>query len=161
MDQTEGKAEHAWDLMEKIGVAMFVTHGDGDGMRARPMAAHVKPDENAIYFLTDADAAKDHEVDENAAICIAFSDPKANKFVSVSGEAQVTNDRAKIKDLWSTWAKAYWDSADDPSIRLLRVTPESAEYWDAPGRAVAFVKMAAAAVSSTRPHIGENAKVKL
>jgi general stress protein 26 len=81
--------------------------------------------------------------------------------VSVSGDAAVSNDRAKIKELWSTPAKAWWDNPDDPSIRLLKVTPREAQYWDSPGTVVSYVKMLAAAVSDTRPEMGNNAKVNM
>jgi general stress protein 26 len=70
----------------------------------------------------------------------------------------VSNDRAKVKQLFSTPAKAWWDSADDPNIRVLKITPDDAEFWDSPGTVISFVKMAAAAVSNTRPAIGESAK---
>jgi general stress protein 26 len=45
--------ERAWDLMKKIGFAMLVTR-DGSKLRARPMAAYIGRDHNAIYFLSDA-----------------------------------------------------------------------------------------------------------
>ncbi len=53
------------------------------------------------------------------------------------------------------------DSAEDPSIRVLKVMPSSAEYWDSPGTVISYIKMAAAAVSNTRPDMGENAKVDM
>lgn len=45
--------ERAWALMKKIGFAMLVTR-DGSKLRARPMAAYVERDHDAIYFLSDA-----------------------------------------------------------------------------------------------------------
>jgi hypothetical protein len=47
------------------------------------------------------------------------------------------------------------------AIRLLRITPQDAEYWDSPGKIVSYVKMAAAAVSKSRPELGENEKVAM
>jgi general stress protein 26 len=73
----------------------------------------------------------------------------------------VSNDRVKIKELWGPIAKAWWSSPDDPNIRLLTVTPNDAEYWDSPGTVVSYVKMLAAAVSDTRPAMGENKKVAM
>jgi len=73
----------------------------------------------------------------------------------------VSNDRAKIKQLFSTEAKAWWDSADDPNIRVLEITPDDAEFWDSPGTVISYVKMAAAAATGTRPEIGENRKVSM
>ena len=81
--------------------------------------------------------------------------------MSVSGSAAVSNDRELIREIWSTPAKAWWESPDDPSIRVLKITPSFAEYWDSPGTVISYVKMAAAAVSSIKPDIGENEKVSL
>jgi general stress protein 26 len=77
----------------------------------------------------------------------------------VSGIAEVMDDRDKVRELWSTPAKAWWKSPDDPNIRILKVVPQDAQYWDSPGTIISYVKMAAAAMSSARPAMGENAKV--
>ena len=153
-------AERAWDLMKKIGFAMLVTR-DGDKLRARPMSAYLERENNAIYFLTDARNHKDDEIARNPGINLSFADASAQKYVSLTGTAVVSNDRARIKELFSTEAKAWWESADDPNIRVLKITPDDAEYWDSPGTVVSYVKMAAAAVTGTRPDIGENRKVSM
>jgi Pyridoxamine 5'-phosphate oxidase like len=70
-------------------------------------------------------------------------------------------DRAKISELFSTPAKALWDSAEDPNIRVLKITPEDAEFWDSPGSVISYVQMAAAAVTGRRPDLGDNRKVAL
>jgi general stress protein 26 len=154
------QADKVWNLIEKIPICMLVTH-DGVYIRARPMSAYVRRDENAVYFLTDTRRHKDEEIARDPRVCLAFVDSGDQAFVSISGAALVLNDRAKIKELWSLPARAWWDSADDPAIRLLRVTPHDAEYWDSPGEVVSYVKMAAAAVSKSRPALGENKKVAM
>jgi general stress protein 26 len=153
-------SDHAWELMEKIGFAMLVTQ-DGDQLRARPMSAFVERDSNAVYFLTDARRHKDEEIARHPKINLSFADPGDQKYVSLTGTAVISNDRAKIKELFSTPAKAWWDSADDPNIRVLKVTPNDAEFWDSPGSIVSYVKMAAAAVTGSRPDLGDNRKVTL
>jgi general stress protein 26 len=149
-----------WELADKIGFCMLAT-SDGSAIRSRPMSASVEQSENAFYFLTDVNNHKDDEIAREPNVNLAFADAKAMSFVSISGKAVVSNDRARIKELWSTPAKAWWDNADDPSIRILKVTPESAEYWDSPGKLVSMIKMAAAAVSDSKPDLGDNAKVTL
>lgn len=156
----DNDVDRVWTLMDKISFCMLSTR-EGDDIRARPMAAHTAREENAVYFLTDADSAKDADVARNPHVGLAFADAGGQKYVSVSGTAEVLNDRAKIKELWSTWAKAWWGGPDDPAIRLLKVTPKDAQYWDSPGTVVSYVKMLAAAVSSARPSVGDNAKVSL
>jgi general stress protein 26 len=152
--------DRVWQLMEKIGFAMLVTR-DGDKLRARPMSAYIERDNNAIFFLTDARRHKDDEIARNPSINLSFADASAQKYVSLTGTAVVSNDRAKIKQLFTTPAKAFWDSADDPNIRVLTFTPDDAEFWDSPGTVISYVKMAAAAVSNTRPEVGENRKVSM
>jgi general stress protein 26 len=159
-DNTARDAERAWDLMKKIGFAMLVTK-DGAKLRARPMSAYLERENNAIYFLTDARRHKDEEIARNPDINLSFADAGDQKYVSVTGTAVVSNDRAKIKQLFSTPAKAWWDSAEDPNIRVLKVTPDDAEFWDSPGSVISYVKMAAAAVTGTRPNLGDNRKVAL
>jgi general stress protein 26 len=146
--------------MSSIALCMLVTR-DGEAIRARPMSAHVERGENAVYFLGDARRQKEDEIDADPQVCLAFADPDGHKYVSVSGRAEVSNDRAKIKELWSLPARAWWESPDDPNIRLIRVTPADAEYWDSPGALVSYVKMAAAAVTGSRPDLGRNEKVSM
>jgi len=152
--------DRAWELMKKIGFAMLVTR-DGDKLRARPMSAYLERENNAVYFLTDARRHKDEEIARNSGINLSFADASDQKYVSITGTAIVSNDRAKIKQLFSTPAKAWWDSADDPNIRVLKITPDEAEFWDSPGTIISYVKMAAAAVTGARPEIGDNRKVEL
>jgi general stress protein 26 len=159
-DNTARDAERAWDLMKKIGFAMLVTK-DGTKLRARPMSAYLERENNAIYFLTDARRHKDEEIARNPDINLSFADAGDQKYVSVTGTAVVSNDRAKIKQLFSTPAKAWWDSAEDPNIRVLKITPDDAEFWDSPGSVISYVKMAAAAVTGTRPDMGDNRKVAM
>ena len=157
------RGEHVdriWDLAKKIGVCMFVTW-DGERQRARPLQANVDHDEHAIYFLTDVDSHKDEQVEKFPTVTLAFAHIPHSKYVSITGQATVSNDRAKIKELWSPFAQAWWPNADDPSIRVIKVVPEDAELWDSPGRIVTTISMLAAAVTRRAPRVGENAKVKL
>jgi general stress protein 26 len=159
--KTEDEAiNQIWDMMERIGFCMLSTRS-GEDIRARPMAAHPEPLENSIYFLTDVDATKDDEIARWPNVGLAFADSKGQKYVSVTGNAELSNDRERIRELWSTPAKAWWDNADDPAIRVLKITPKYAEYWSSPGTVVSYVKMLAAAVTDQRPDMGENAKVSM
>ena len=149
-----------WDLAEKISVAMLATW-DGRNPHARPMSAHIARDETAFYFLADKRHHKDEDIRKFPTVCLAFADASDHKYVSISGEASVSSDRAKIKELWSAWAKAWWDSPDDPNVCVLKVVPTEAEYWDTPGVVISSIKMAVAAATGSRPDIGENRKVAM
>ena len=149
-----------WELAKRIGIAMFVTW-DGKEQRARPLAATVEKDEGAIYFLTDINGEKDDQIAEFPHVSVSFADHKSSKYVALSGKATISNDRARIKELWSPFAKAWWDSPEDPAIRVIRMVPNDAELWDSPGRIVTTISMLTAVVTGRSPKIGENAKVVL
>ena len=150
--------DRVWELMARISICMLTTH-DGERIRSRPMAAFVRREEDAVYFLTDARHHKDEEIHDNPNVGLAFADGK--KFVSVTGHATVSPDKARIKELWGVAAKAWWDSPDDPNIRLLTVTPDDAEFWDGPGKIIGTIKMVAAAATHSRPDYGANRKVTM
>ncbi len=152
--------DRVWELMKKIGICMLASW-DGRELQARPMGAYVRYEENAIYFLADARHHSDDDIARYRKVCLAFADTGGQKYVSLAGDAEIFTDRAKIRELWGTPARAWWDSPDDPNIRLLKVTPLDAQYWDAPGTTIAYVKMAAAAMTGTRPNMGENRKVAM
>ena len=154
--------DRVWKLMEDIKYCMLVSHdGAGDTIRARPMDAHPDRAQDAILFLTDIRNHKDDEVEINDNVCLTFADNSGYRFVSVSGTANVMEDRAKIHELWSSGNHAFWESADDPNIRILKVRPHQAEFWDSPGKVVTAVKMAAAAMTGKTQDLGDNRKVTL
>ncbi len=160
MSEHQNDEDRVWALMKKIGFCMLSTRV-GDNIRARPMAAHVVPKDHAVYFLADAASEKDSEIDSNPNVSLAFADASANKYVAATGRAVVSNDRAKIHELWSTPAKAWWDNADDPQIRVIKVSLIDAQYWDSPGTIVSTIKMLAAAVGNQRPDMGRSVKVEM
>jgi general stress protein 26 len=160
MTDNTRNVDRVWELMKKIGFAMLVTR-DGDKLRSRPMSAHPERDENAIYLLTDARHHKDEEIARNPGVNLAFADSSGQKYVSVTGTATVSNDRARIKQLFSLPAKAWWRSADDPNIRLVTITPDDAEFWDSPGTVMSYARMAAAIVTGSRPNVGKDRKVSM
>ena len=139
---------------------MFVTW-DGEHQQARPLSSRVFRDEHAIYFLVSAEGHKNAQVEEFPTVNLSYADIGNMKYVSITGTAAITNDRAKITDLWSAFDKAWWDDENDPDIRLLTVTPERAELWDSPGKLVAFATMLTSAVTGAKLEFGDNATVKL
>jgi general stress protein 26 len=157
----EDEVARVWSLIEDISIAMVVTHAAGQSMRARPMAARADRTENAIYFLTDADAAKDDEIRRDENVCLAFVDASKHKYLSITGRGEILNDRDKIKRVWSVFDTAFWRDADDPAIRLLKIVPEQAEYWERAGVLATTIKMIAAQTVGGRPNLGANEKVDL
>jgi general stress protein 26 len=160
MSDSTRNIDRVWSLMKEIPVAMVVTRfGDGQGMRARPMAVRPDQKQGVIYFLTDVDGPKDVEVGRNANICLALADNKTQKYLSISGRAEIIEDKDRVRQIWSIYDKAFWTDENDSRIRILRVTPESAEFWEEAGRFVTVAKLVAASFSSERTSLGKSEKV--
>jgi general stress protein 26 len=87
--------DRIWELTKKIAFCMLATW-DGKELHARPMGAYVHREDNAIYFLTNADRAKTHEIERYRKVCLAFADTGAQKYVSLSGQAEILDDRSLV-----------------------------------------------------------------
>lgn len=157
---TEAAIDRIWKLMESVRFCMLSTW-NGEQLRTRPMGAFVRRSEGAVYFFTDLRAHKDEEIERFPQVCVGFADPGSQKYVSVSGSAEVMSDRAKIRELWSIPAKVWWDSPDDPNIRLIKIRPKEAEYWDSPGNAISSLKVAFTLATGVPTDYGEHKKVSM
>jgi general stress protein 26 len=160
MEELMSEVSRVWNLMKEIELCMMVTSA-GKRLRARPMAAQLRENDNEIWFLTDRRGGKDNEVDKDSQVCLAFSDG-SKKFVSCSGSITVSNNRDDIEAAWGPWAKAYWpDGPDDPNVLALCFVPEHAEIWEGHGAAAATIKMISAVATGSRPDMGDNTKVRM
>lgn len=166
-------ADRAWHLADKIKIALFTTW-DGEEQRIRPLTATVNREAHRIDFLVSARGGTTlaratgapaltlvEQVERFPTVTLAFADKGASDYVTIVGEAAVSNYRARIKQLWTPFAKAWWDSADDPDIRLVTVTPQSAEVWEGPNKLVAYAVMLAAAATGAKPAVGDHGAVRL
>lgn len=162
-DTTTAEAvDTVWDMMEDIRTCMLVTK-QGATLRGRPMHAFPARDEGCIWFLTDRRGHVDDELVRDPQGALTFANESRKDFLSVSGECEVLDDRAKVDELWNDAARAYWpDGKDDPNIRVLRFLPSDAEYWDGTASSILItLKMVAARITGTRADLGDNRKVPL
>ena len=131
--------EKVWTLIKDIRIALLVT-GDRDGrLHGRPMAAMNKDFDGDLWFASRDNAPKLDEIADNTHVLLAYSEPKDQNYVSVSGTARIVRDPATVKSLWSEPMRVWFPKGpDDPEIALIRVTVDSAEYWDAPSSAFVY-----------------------
>jgi general stress protein 26 len=162
MISQQNEIDHVWQVAEKIGTCMFVT-SLGPGLRARPMHALSDQHARCFWFITDLRGAKDEEIKVQPDVCLAFADTGSNTYLSITGHAEVLRDAARAKELWSNEAQAWWPKGPtDPDVRVLRVVPDNAEFWDTRGNSITVtLKLAAARISGRPPALGENKKVQM
>ena len=72
-------------------------------------------------------------------VLVNFADPRKQRFVTVTGRAEVVAERSKVEALWSETYRAWFpDGVKDDNVVLIRVEAEQAEYWDTPTSAVVY-----------------------
>jgi general stress protein 26 len=141
------------DLIEDYKICMLVTRDESEDMlRARPMAMQNERFGGTLWFFTDNRAHKTDEVEDERDVCLTFSDTDDETYISVSGKAFVSRDRAKMKELWQEGLRAWFpDGPEGEHVALLRVEATGAEYWDAPnGKLVQLFGLAKALATGER-----------
>ncbi len=158
MAEHDGHAR-VWEIVENVGVCMLTTRFAG-GLRARPLEARPDRDAGLIWFLTDARAHKDDEIEAASDVGLVFIDHADKAYLSITARAEVLRDPERAAKIWAQTDAVWWSGPDDPNLRVLRVTPSRAELWDGPSsRALAIYEFAKARLTGEKPNLGENRKV--
>ena len=157
----EESIEKLKELIEGIDFAMLTTLS-GDKLHSRPMSTQEFEFNGDLWFFTSDKTHKVEEINKDNRVNVAYAKPESNTYVSVSGTASLVKDRAKIEELWSPIFKAWFpEGLDDPSLALLKISVEDAEYWDSSNSALVqiagFVK---ALVTGQSADGGDHGKVK-
>ncbi len=151
-------------MIKNMDFGMLTTQDDDGTLRSRPMSTNGNVEfDGDVYFFTYASTHKVLEAQHNPQVNVAFSDPKNQNYVSLSGTASLLRDKAKMTELWQPQLKAWFPKGlDEPDIALLKVTGHKAEYWDSPSSAIAHAIGLVQTLATGKPaNVGENEKVSL
>jgi len=153
--------DRIWDAIDSIGTAMLVTR-DSTDLRCRPMATLPRRSSGVIWMIANRNDHKDDEIRKMPDVCLAFSKPGSNTYCSVSGKAEIVDDRSILEALWTSAADAWFDGPQDPDAILIRVEPTQAELWDmVGGDVVSTARYWIAKLRDEDPDTGVNVKVNL
>jgi general stress protein 26 len=151
------------ELLKGVRVAMMATTGEDGRMHARPMATSLAVSfDGHLWFFTDASSPKVAEVERTPDVLLTYADESDQHYVSVEGRASIVRDRAKVAELWSEPLRTWFPKGlDDPSIVLVKVEVERAEYWDSPSSTVVYLYgYVKALATGERPNPGDSASVR-
>lgn len=127
---------HSLPDLVRPGNVVMLTVVDSSGstpvFEACPLTA-ADVSEKSIAFLIDARAPWTQFLADPPTVGLSIVNGTRNTWVSLSGDAFTSADRARIDQLWTAPAAAYFDGVDDPNIRVLTVNVSTGSYWSAPG----------------------------
>ena len=152
MDASEQRKEF-WDRVEDCRSGMLEVGG-----RIVPMTHNLEPEDGNIWFLT----AKGTDMAEAAAKgessrYIVCNDAEAI-YAVVEGALSVSEDRAKLDQVWSVMASAWYEEGkEDPDLVLVCLKPKAAEVWLGPESGLKFVwSVAKSKVTGEEPDYGDH-----
>ena len=149
------------ELIKDIDFCMLTTIDEEGDPHSRPMSSNGDIDPNGdLWFFTNASSLKVNEVAHSPKVNVSFADPDKQRYVSVTGVAQLVRDREKIDELWRPQFKIWFPQGkDDPEVALLCVRLEKGEYWDSPGSTIGYAfSFVSSLITGKQPDLGENKK---
>jgi general stress protein 26 len=133
---TEKKLDELHDLIKDMNIAMFTTRRPDGSLVTRPMATQEAGHFADIWFVTSTETNKLDELETDPHVNLGYLDRGSMEWVSVSGTAKISKDRAKIHELYEPdWRMWFEDKGgemdggpDDPRLALILVDAESVVY---------------------------------
>lgn len=133
MQTREQQIERLGQLIQGIDQVMFTTIDPDGSVNSRPMLVQDFDFDGSLWFFTPRSSSKVESIVEDSRINLAFMDPSSNRFISMSGCAELVDDELVKKKLWSARFQQWFGANfSDPDLILIRFHVAHAEYWDTP-----------------------------
>lgn len=148
----------------------MLTTIEADGsLTARPMATQRRRDGVDLWFMTSAETHKADVLRRHPEVNVAYyNNNKTREWVSVSGVATLSRDRALIRSVYASDWKAWLGDEggerdggpDDPRIRLIEIDATEATYMKSnTPRVIALFKVMTALATGDRIELGDVRRV--
>jgi len=126
------------DLIEDIEIAMMTTRRPDGHLVSRAMATQKRAPGADIWFVTSRETMKLDELENDPHVNLAYYKDRTREWISVSGIATPTTDKATIEQLyardWKAWFPEEGDprhgTPDDPRLVLIGVEVHSAVFLE-------------------------------
>ena len=131
-------------IVDKSSICFFCTEvPKGAAIGTRPMGVQKVDDEGNLWFLSPKESEKNKEIAADPSVKLHFVGSNAD-FLYLEGDASISYDKAKIKELWNPIAKTWFtEGVDDPRISVIKVEPTRGYYWTTQhGNVVSTIKIA-------------------
>lgn len=153
------------DVIKDVKFAMMSTVNSKGDVHAWPMTtSETSIGAKEIWFIGDKTSDVVKDILDNPKIGLSYASEDEKNYVSVSANAELSSDQAKLDELWSPVYNAFFEHGkEDPNVQLIKVVPHGVECWLSGSSTVNIFKMAAAALQDgkTAEDMGEQFSVAL
>jgi len=127
-----------YEMIDSLEIAMLTTRRPDGHLVSRAMATQKRAAGADLWFVTYDESPKLAELQHDPHVNLAYYKDRTREWISVSGIATVSRDRAKIKELfqtdWRAWFPDEGDerhgTPDDPRMVLVGVEVHSALFLE-------------------------------
>jgi general stress protein 26 len=127
-----------YNLIKEIKIAMMTTRRPDGHLESRAMANQKRAQGADLWFVTAEDSGKLRDIEHDPHVNLAYYKAGSYEWVSVSGLAHASRDRAKIEELyepdWKAWFGQEGDprhgTAADPRLVLIGVNVHAAVFLE-------------------------------
>ena len=156
--------ETFYQRIDAIEIAMMTTRRPDGHLRSRAMATQKRAAGADLWFVSCEATGKLHELEHDPHVNLAYYREGNREWISASGIATISRDRAKIHELyaadWKVWFPDEGDprhgTPDDPRMVLIGVTLHAAEFLeiDKP-KPVLLYEFVKGWLTGTEPELGQ------
>ncbi|WP_347138693.1 pyridoxamine 5'-phosphate oxidase family protein [Paracoccus sp. SSK6] len=144
-----------WKRLEDINSGML---GLSEDARLTPMSHYAEPESNILWFITakGTDLAKSVADGGKPAVHVV-SDAAEGLYASIHGRLSLSDDEAKLDELWNAVASSWFEEGKrDPDVQLMRFDLADAEVWATGGKLSFIYEIAKSKVTGQKPDMGEH-----
>ena len=158
-----------YELVENIEIAMMTTRRSDGHLESRAMATQKRADGADLWFVTLAGSQKLADIAHDPHVNLGYLDTRTMEWISVSGLATISTDRAKIKELympdWKIWFPEGDDprhgTPEDPRMVLIGVDVHAAVFLEVnKPKPIVLYEMAKGWFTGQQPDIGEMHQIR-
>jgi len=145
-----------WDRAEDVNAGMLDM---SDGERLVPMSHYPDRAAHTLWFITAAGTQAVEAVEDGPKPCgYVICDNGKGLYAHLKGSLALSNDRAKLEELWNTIADSWFEGGiDDPDLRLMSLSLTSGEVWITPTSGIRFMfNIAKSQLTGDEPDMGEH-----
>lgn len=130
---------------------------------AVPMSRQEVDENGNIWFLFSSESETHQHIDKNNKVSLLYSNVSNYNFLSINGVAEISQDQNRIDKYWNKMVAGWFEKGrEDPHIRLLKVIPSEAHYWDnKSNKLMTLLKVATSAVTGQKMDIGREGRLDL
>lgn len=152
------------ELVNHIDIAMMHTFPkDENYPYGTPMSRQEVDENGIIWFLVSIESQTAKNITQNNKVSLSFSHVSDYKFLKVDGIGELLVDQERIDKYWNKFVEVYFEKGkEDPSIRILKVTPDDVFYWDTKtNKIMTFLHVATAAITGQKIDIGKEGEINI